>query len=151
MSMGSTFTPPFLMESSIMTARRFRPTLVLAAAIIVLAGCSQETKKVTVNGTISYKGQPLESGIIQFVAADGGSYSAASIQPGGKFVMTDVVPGEVKVAVISAPGGSGSSSGAETAPRPRPVDLPDKYRDASTSGLKYTITPDTSELEIKIP
>jgi hypothetical protein len=67
--------------------------------------------------------------------------------------MTDVVPGEVKVAVIPSPGGSGSSSGQESTPQPktRPVELPEKYRDAATSGLKYTITPDTTELEIKIP
>lgn len=136
-----------------MKLRRFHRCLGFAAAIVALAGCSQDTKKVTVDGTISYKGRPLESGILQFVSADGGSYSAASIQPGGKFVMTDVVPGEVKVAVIPSPGGSGSSSGAETAPRPKspPVELPEKYRDAATSGLKYTITPDTTELEIKIP
>jgi hypothetical protein len=61
------------METSTMKLRRFHRCLGFAAAIVVLAGCSQGTKKVTVDGTISYKGQPLESGIIQFVGADGGS------------------------------------------------------------------------------
>lgn len=128
--------------------------LVLAVVGVAVEGCSKVDKKVTVNGTISYKGQPLQSGILQFVGSDGGAYSAASIQPGGKFIITDVVPGEVKVAVQAAPGGSGSSSGGSAEPaaqKAAPVNLPDKYRNTESSGLKYTITADTTELKIDIP
>jgi hypothetical protein len=127
--------------------------LVLAVAVVTVAGCNKSVKKVTVNGSITYKGQPLQSGIVQFVGSDGGAYSAASIQPGGNFIMTDVVPGDVKVAVQAAPGGSGSSSGGSDQPAQKgaPVNLPDKFRNAETSELKYTITPDTTELKIDIP
>jgi len=126
---------------------------VLIVAVIAVMGCSQGAKKVTVNGTILYKGRPLQSGILRFVGSDGSTYSASSIQTDGKFIMTDVVPGEVKVAVQPAPGGSGSSSGGSAEPdqKATPVNLPDKYRNTETSGLKYTITPDTTELKIDIP
>lgn len=116
-----------------------------------LVGCSQGVKKITVNGTVTYKGQPLESGILQFVGPDG-AYSAAVVQPGGKFIMTDVVPGEIKVGVQSSPSGSGSSDPkAASAPKgPTPATLPEKYRTPETSGLKYTITPDTQDIQIKL-
>ncbi|AWM38034.1 hypothetical protein GobsT_38860 [Gemmata obscuriglobus] len=116
-----------------------------------LLGCSQGVKKITVNGTVTYKGQPLESGILQFVGADG-AYSAAVVQPGGKFIMTDVVPGDIKVGVQSSPGGSGSSDPkAAAAPKgPTPATIPEKYRNPETSGLKYTVTPSTDTLEIKL-
>jgi hypothetical protein len=117
---------------------------------LALVGCSGGVKKVTVNGTVTYKGQPLESGILQFVGPDG-AYSAAVVQNGGGFTMTDVVPGQVKVGVQSAPGGSGSSD--PKAPRTKvvpPSSLPEKYRSPDTSGLVYTIAPDTRTLDIKL-
>jgi uncharacterized protein with LGFP repeats len=124
---------------------------VAVAAVVGFAGCSQGTKKVTVNGTVTYKGQPVQSGILQFVGPEG-SYSAAAIQSDGTYIITDVVPGEVKVGVTVAPQGEGSSSGEKGRPgsKAAPVSLPDKYRNPETSGLTYTITPDTRELPIKI-
>ena len=82
--------------------------LVLVAVVIVVgSGCSGKgIKKVTVSGTVSYKGQKLQSGILKFVGPEG-SYSAASIQPDGTYVITDVVPGEVKVGVMESPRGRG--------------------------------------------
>jgi hypothetical protein len=124
----------------------------LVAALAVTAGCSdQGIKKVTVSGTVSHKGQPLTSGILQFVGPEG-SYSAASIQSDGTYIITDVVPGEVKVGVQQAPQGSGSSSGEQTpAPKAAPVTLPDKYRNPETSEVKYSITEATSQLNIDLP
>ena len=93
--------------------------LVLAAVVVAAgSGCSGKgVKKVTVSGTVSYKGQKLQSGILKFVGPEG-AYSAASIQSDGTYIMTDVVPGEVKVGVMEAPQGSGSSSGEQGAGRP---------------------------------
>jgi len=54
--------------------------------------------------------------------------------------VTDVVPGEVKVGVMETPQGSMSST--------PPVSLPDKFRNPETSGVKYTITPETKEQAI---
>jgi len=120
--------------------------------MIAVSGCSKGIKKVTVSGTVSYKGQPLQSGILKFIGPEG-AYSAAAIQPDGTFIITDVVPGEVKVGIMEAPGGTGSSSSPDdkkAAPRPKPASLPEKYREPETSGLKYTITPETKELTIDI-
>ncbi len=106
-------------------------------------------RKVTVNGTVRYKGQPVPSGILQFVG-DGGTYSAAALQSDGTFIITDVVPGEVKVGIQERPQSAGSSSGKDGGPRPAPVSLPPQYRDPQTSGLTYTITPETKALNIDL-
>ncbi len=134
--------------------RKFRgcALVLMVVALVTLVGCSKTVKKVTINGTISYKGQPVRSGILQFVGTDG-AYSAAVIQSDGTFIITDVIPGDVKVGVMEAPQGSGSSSGeskSEGTPKTPPVSLPDKYRNPETSGLTYTITAETRELTIKI-
>lgn len=124
------------------------PACVLGLA--VAAGCSQGVKKVTVKGTVSYKGQPVRSGILQFVGADG-SYSAAVVQPDGTFLITDVVPGEVRVGVQEAPsGGESSDPRADKGGKTPDVPLPVKYKNPQTSGLSYTITPDTKQLDIHL-
>jgi hypothetical protein len=117
--------------------------------IVTLAGCSGGIKKVTVKGTIAYKGQPLRYGMLQFIGPEG-STSAAVIQGDGTFIITDVVPGEVKVGVMQGPQSSGTSSGEKTAPQPAPVSLPTKYGNPETSGVKYTITPETKEIHIEL-
>jgi hypothetical protein len=125
--------------------------LALAALAVVAAGCAKADKKVTVKGTVTYKGQPLKAGILKFVGSNG-AYSAASIQPDGTFIVTDVVPGEVKVGVMEAPQGWGSSSGVKGPPPKPPANpLPAKYREPETSGLKYTIPPSDTDLKIDIP
>jgi hypothetical protein len=82
---------------------------------------------------------------------DGGRGGARSarITSEGPFIITDVVPGEVKVVIDDAPQGSRSASLEER--KTKPVTLPDKYRDPEKSGLKYTITSETTELPIEIP
>src|SRR4051794_3823976 len=129
--------------------RRFLPVLI-ALAIVAVAGCGG-IKKVTVNGTIAYKGKRLSSGMLQFVGTEG-AYSAGIINPDGTFAVTDVMPGEVKIGILSTPGGSGSSSNAKgsTGPQAAPVELPDKYRDPEKSGVRRTITPETRELHIDL-
>src|SRR5207244_1820632 len=81
--------------------RSFRGRLLglVAVAVVAAAGCSDKSvKKVTVHGTISYRGQPLRSGILKFIGPER-SYSSGMVQPDGSFIITDVVPGEVKVGV----------------------------------------------------
>ncbi|MCI0463444.1 MAG: hypothetical protein L0Z62_41430 [Gemmataceae bacterium] len=133
---------------------RFFPACALGLAAVVLvpvSGCGG-ARKVTVSGTVAYKGQKLSSGFLQFVGPEG-AYSGSSIQADGSYIITDVVPGEVKVGVQPTPQGSGSSSSGDKPgadPKAVPVELPERFRDPEKSGVKYTITPDTRELHIDL-
>jgi hypothetical protein len=120
----------------------------VAVVLVPVSGCGG-AKKVTVSGTVAYKGQKLSSGLLQFVGPEG-AYSASSIQADGSYIITDVVPGEVKVGVQQTPQGSGSSSGDKADPKAAPVELPERFRDPEKSGVKYAITPDTRELHIDL-
>jgi hypothetical protein len=126
---------------------RWYPVYLLGlVAVAAAVGCGG-TKKVTVTGTVSYKGQPVTAGMVQFVGAPGTAPAGGLIKNDGTFTVTDVTPGEVKVSFLATPPSSKDPPG----PKVTTVgDLPEKYRDAEKSGLKYTITPDTTKLDIKI-
>jgi hypothetical protein len=115
-------------------------------ALVAVAGCSNEDKKLTIQGTISYKGQPVRSGFLKFVGPKEG-YTGASIQPDGTFVITGVVPGENKIGVREAPRNSRPSPDE---PKTPPVVLPEKFRDPETSGVVYTIAPNATEVTIEL-
>jgi len=106
----------------------------LAAFIIVAAGCSTDTKNGTVIGTVTLDGQPLQSGLIRFVPADGQTATADAPITDGKFSATMPI-GEKKIS-ISSPKVVGKRKMYETADSPM-VDtiqelLPPKYNAQST-------------------
>ena len=137
-----------VIDMTTLSVRRFSACFLgLVAAAVTVAGCSGPTQKITLHGTVTYKGERLHSGMVKF-AGPGDAVTAAQIQSDGTFTITDVAPGEVKVAVVDTPQGSRSS--APDKEKTPPVTLPAKYRDPEKSELKYTITSNTKELEIKL-
>jgi hypothetical protein len=125
--------------------------LSLVAIVVSVPGCGTKEAKLTIRGTVSYKGKPLSGGMLKLVGRNGASLSAAPIQKDGTFIMTDVAVGEVNASILATPG-TPDRSGAKTTSDHKitPADLPEKYQDPEKSGLQYTITPDTKELDIKI-
>jgi hypothetical protein len=119
---------------------RLCPACLLGLVLLLVAtsGCGGGDKKLTINGTVTYKGQPISGGMLQFAATQGGAPAAAVINKDGTYSMTGVTPGEVKVSITATPGAK------------LPADLPEKYYDPEKSGLKYTITPNTTQLDIKM-
>jgi hypothetical protein len=125
--------------------------LSLVALVVSVSGCGTKDARVTIHGTVSYKGLPLSGGMLKLVGRDGTTTSGASIQKDGTFIMTDVAVGEVNASILAAPG-SPDHSGAKTTTNSKitPAELPEKYQDPEKSGLKYTITVDTHDLDIKL-
>jgi len=117
------------------------------AAGIAATGCGGGVKKVNVSGTVTYKGEKLTSGMLKFVGPEQSSASGL-IKPDGTYTLTDVTPGDVKVAVIEIPGTVPPAG--EKAQQVHQVALPDKFRDPEKSGVKYTITPSTTQLDIEL-
>src|SRR5262249_27756140 len=56
-----------------------------------------------------------------------------------QFIMTNVVPGEQKVAYVGGPMSTGSSDGSRTAPAEKAVAVPPKFGDFQTSGVTVTV------------
>lgn len=65
---------------------------VLAASLVALAGCSKGTK---VEGTVTYKGQPLEGAMVQFLGEDGSVVGSGFTDSAGKYTLKNLQGKEV--------------------------------------------------------
>ncbi|HYH69573.1 MAG TPA: hypothetical protein VD866_33060 [Urbifossiella sp.] len=123
----------------------------LLAAVFALGCGGAEGERVReVRGTVTYKGQPLQSGTVRVVGANN-EVAFAVVHKDGSFILTDVPPGEVKVGVIQGnePRNVGDSSGKKAERPGKPVVvLPKKFHDPETSGFTTTVAPDTTRLDI---
>jgi hypothetical protein len=92
-----TYDPPRRPEA---TSRR----AVLAGLALALAGCGAGDRRQAVTGTVSYKGEPVRAGTVQFLT-DTGPQGGAVIRDGRFEVPAahGLLPGTYKVSV-SAPG-----------------------------------------------
>jgi hypothetical protein len=125
-------------------AARLLISFLSVTCLITGCSCSGDRAQV-VRGTVSLDGAPLRCGVVQF-HGPAGRLSTAVVQSDGTFTATDVSPGEVRVAVVedimAMPKGKGDKTGAKRA------QVPAKYKDAQTSGLSYTLTRTTRNLDI---
>lgn len=109
------------------------------------AGCSGD-RPLVIRGTVSMDGAPLPYGVVQFHGPEGRLVTAV-VGSDGTFTATEVPPGSVRVAVVEdimalPPKGTDTKAGKARAP------IPKRYKDVQTSGLTYTITRTTRNLDI---
>jgi hypothetical protein len=131
--------------------------LALMGLVTVMAGCSSDDKRLTVKGIVTVDGQPLTQGRVQFYGPNN-QFSTAGIDPDGTFIATDVIPGDLRVAVIDPTASVKLAPPSEKDPNPRKTTranpksrtIPAKYQNADTSGLTYNITPESAQIEIKM-
>ncbi len=123
----------------------------LAFTLTFLAGCGgpPAKKMVTVTGTVKYNGQQVMTGVIKFLAPNG-DFATAAIAPDGKFIMTEVTPGEQKVAYVGGPVSFGSSGGAADGPASKPVAVPAKFGEPQTSGVTVTVPEGGGEVAVEL-
>ena len=122
-----------------------------SVAFLALSGCSGEP---VAEGTVTYRGKPLPTGEIHFIADDGTSRSAV-IDSNGHFSVRGVPQGEVTVMVTAEEvRGGGGGSPFEVKVNGLPVKrkslIPPKYGDRKTSPLSYTIDGDLREMTIEL-
>jgi hypothetical protein len=125
-----------------------------------LAGCGS----YKVSGKVTYKGQPLHTGIVVFTTADGWT-GTSQIKADGSYSIANVPPGTAKIGVESF----GEQAKAPRNPkikiqrRPKdehtpppaaadnaPVQLPVKFKKPETSGLTCEVTGRTQIHDIQI-
>jgi hypothetical protein len=116
-------------------------SLLTSCVIVLAAGCGSPT--ATVSGTISFDGNPLNSGFILFQASDG-AVKTADIQPDGIYNVPELPPGPARIAInVPSPpprGPDGVSADPPEAFDFEPVLIPPKYGDIETSGLTFEIS-----------
>lgn len=130
--------------------------LVAAALLFGLSGCA---RTVDVEGVVTYRGKPIISGSVIFIAADRTTHSGI-IEPDGTYYVEGLPPGPVKIAVVSQDPAKGRTvqvgdkilhrtgrgkrkiKGAANKPPPPAkgwFPLPAQLADADTSGLTWHV------------
>ncbi|MBN9519031.1 hypothetical protein J0H58_11025 [bacterium] len=93
----------------------FSSSVGLLALVLVAfgAGCGGG-KGVTVSGTVTYNGQPVEKGYVNLFPEDGKSPATGGEVSGGRFTVSNVTAGKNKVVVSSQPSGAAPDSMGDT-------------------------------------
>lgn len=92
--------------------RRWAMLAATSGLLLLLAGCGGST---AVTGSVSYEGQPVESGSITFLPADGQGPSAGAAISGGQYRVDEITPGEKTVQIVGLKEISFARSSAEMA------------------------------------
>jgi hypothetical protein len=120
--------------------------------VFVVGGCS---RSATITGTVTYRGQPLKRGEINFIGADGKSRSGL-IRSDGTYKVVDAPRGPVKVTVVSLTGADeeGKLSALGLGANSGPVDvhyaIPVKYTNPDESGLTYRLSRGGQKINIDL-
>jgi len=129
------------------------PILVLAA--LTLAGCGKKDYG-EVYGRVTFQDKPVTEGMVVVADEEWGTFRTARIQTNGSYVFPVTpqgglpVKGVYQVAVkpppVDAPAGI-----VKTPPKPKEYpDIPAKYRDPKTSGLKFELLESRYQFDIKM-
>jgi len=164
-----------------MTRSRLLSTTGLAVGLCLIGfGCGPSAgggNSARVSGTLSYKGTPIKSAVMNFYNSDGMAYSA-TVSPDGTYQASDIAAGELVVTVeteslkkhANVGGGKDAQArmaqaqatskrpdmpgGGNAAPPEDPatyyIKLPAKYAKASTSTKTVTLKPGRNVINIDL-
>ncbi len=142
-----------------------RQFLAVAAAfclVLLLMGCGPPGSTITLpesgatlQGTVTYGNDRVMAAMV--LAQGTGEPVTTFLDDDGRYQLTNVPLGEVRIGVntAAAKGQAIGKAMAQTKGKakgpPKILDVPPKYADPATSGLKTTITKGTNTFEIVIP
>lgn len=128
----------------------------LALCSLVLLGCSHSDNPKTypTDGKVSFKGQPITSGMVLLTPKDSGHAATGNLEKDGTFRLTTfqkndgAVAGTYQVAIQVFPTEGAGLPGAEFAGKTPPV--PPKYGSPASSGLIAEIKAGENHLDFAL-
>ena len=125
---------------------------VLLLSALLLTSCGRPTG--VVSGKITCNNRPLSLGTVAMIDEDG--KVASGMISDGEYKIENAPVGPVKISVQVYPPSpmmhppTGPEAGAKPKPRLVFIPIPDRYKDASSSGLTYTVVSgeQTHDLEL---
>jgi hypothetical protein len=137
-------------------AKRPAPDLTIKLALLAglllscASGCGARgagtlPELIPVKGKVTFKGQPLDMGIVHFEPDDYGRPATGKLQPDGTFVLSTLKEGDGVVA------GHHRVSITGTNAKSKSLALPKKYANGMTSKLEADVSTDKSEFTFDIP
>jgi hypothetical protein len=116
---------------------------------MVLAGCGSKTG--TVSGKVTYQGQPVPGGIINFLPQsepDRGKVFSSGIDANGIYQVVRVPVGPVKI-TVQDPGGQSAKRIVDPNEAPRKK-YPTRYATPEGSDLTFTVAGGSQEHDIEL-
>jgi hypothetical protein len=110
--------------------------------VLLTVGCGRPPM-AEVSGVVTYNGEPLHVGSIVFMndsAPNRYQIATGTIQGGGRYHLTEVACGDVRISVTTPPP-IGPVRGTV---------IPKHYADLDKSGLTYTVTSGSQTFDIKL-
>jgi hypothetical protein len=128
-----------------------RRHMVLGALLLLLlaGGCGSKTG--TVWGKVTYKGEAVPGGFVNFIpqtGSDQGTVFATTIDAGGNYKITGVPLGPAKI-LIQHPGGPPSKPARGDKPAPR-KQYPTRYATQEKSDLTFTVAGGSQEHDFEL-
>jgi glycine/D-amino acid oxidase-like deaminating enzyme len=121
---------------------------------VVLSGCGGRREKLCpIAGRVTLQGKPISTGMIRFSSTQAPIDMLANLGPDGTYEITrgqgpGLPEGTYRVAIMPSMGnrpiGDFTQNKAAT---PNP-DIPNKYRDLSTSGLTFVVKPGSNTFDV---
>lgn len=125
-------------------AFRVRPAmaaLVLCHLALGALGCSSGNRLIAIRGKVTFQGQPVTEGTVQFNDAKTGHGTEVELGPDGSYQAT-VPAGEYTVVILPPLLMVESKSGPPDPQFKKVKNIPEKYRSTATSGLSAPVSPD---------
>jgi hypothetical protein len=129
--------------------RRAALSSILLFVFCAWSGCSKDTGRAAVSGKVTFGGEPLKSGIVKFIPADGRTATADSMIKDGEYTAA-VPPGEKRVEITS-PKVVGKRRMMPESPEIDIVEelLPAKYN--TKTELTYSVTAGSQTKDFELP
>jgi hypothetical protein len=131
----------------------------LLACIFFLAGCHPGEVRypetgATLEGTVTYGKDVVGAALV--IAQNSSGSATAFVDDDGHFKLENVPLGEVNLAVNTDAGkgaamGRAMAAGGKGKGAPKIIEVPKKYADPNTSGIKTTINTGPNTYDIVIP
>jgi len=124
--------------------------------IAFLGGCNEGSKKASIEGTVQFKGQPLDQGTIQFFPESGGPPLATISIQQGKFSqqnITGLAAGKYRVVISSGDASKPEDTGmpGQSGPPAKERIPPEYNRDSLQKPVVKELTAGTNNLSFDIP
>lgn len=118
---------------------------VLGLAALALAGCGGAggDKPIAVSGRVTFEGQPVTEGLVQFNDEKTGRGAEVTLGADGAYT-AKLSAGTYAVVVVPPIVESDPKAGPANPTFKKVKNIPTKYHSAATSGLTATVGPDTT-------
>lgn len=121
--------------------------LLMVAVVLTAGGCNRDKSPGTVAGNVTYNGNSVTAGNLNFVSATGIAASSKIDASGNYSIDAPLQAGEYKV-FVTPPVPEPAAPGTKPTALPK-FDLPSKFREPGSSGMVVTIKAGKNDIPVQ--